>query len=74
MEIISKLLLVLVLSILRTMVGYAAPLLNAKNTWNVFEPVIKVTCSVDGQCWELPVPETYDATVVALDEDNDVSR
>ncbi|XP_050459748.1 uncharacterized protein LOC126855814 isoform X1 [Cataglyphis hispanica] len=76
MEIVSRLLLIFILNILCTMTGYAAPLLDAKNTWNqkVFAPIIKAACSSDGQCWGwLPKSGTYDNNVIVSEQDSDIS-
>ncbi|XP_011881449.1 PREDICTED: uncharacterized protein LOC105569530 [Vollenhovia emeryi] len=74
METVSRLLLVLILNRLWAMTGYAAPLLDAKKTWNrnVLAPVIKTACSSDGQCWGwLPISERYN---IIPREDDDISR
>lgn len=75
MKIISKLLLTLLLNVLWTMIGYAAPLLDGRDTLNqnIFAPVVKAACSPDGQCWGwLPISEKYD--IVISEQESDISR
>ncbi|RLU18460.1 hypothetical protein DMN91_008817 [Ooceraea biroi] len=78
MEITSGLFLVLVLNILWTMPGYAAPLLDTTDNWsqNAFAPMIKAACSSDGQCWSwLPMSETSSDGINIIPEGNsDTSR
>nr|XP_012233961.1 PREDICTED: uncharacterized protein LOC105678850 isoform X2 [Linepithema humile] len=74
MKINSKLLLTSLLNVLWLMIGYAAPLLDTKDTWNqnILEPV-KTACSPNGLCWEwLPIPEKYDAII--SEQESDTSR
>lgn len=70
METVSRLLLVL--NTLWAMTGYAAPLLDAKDTWNrnILASVIKTTCSSDGQCWGwLPLSDTHDGNIISREND-----
>lgn len=58
------------------MTGYAAPLLDAKDTWNrnIFAPVVKTACS-SGQCWGwLPISETSDDNIIIPKENGDILR
>ncbi|TGZ57314.1 uncharacterized protein [Temnothorax longispinosus] len=78
METVSRLLLVLILNILWARTGYAAPLLDGKDTWNRngFAPTIKAACSSDGLwCWGwLPISEMYDGNIIIPKEDGDTLR
>lgn len=77
METVSKLLLVLILNTLWAMTGYAAPLLDAKDTWNrnILTSEIKAACSSNGQCWGwLPISETYDGNIIIPKEGADILR
>lgn len=72
METVSRLLLVL--NTLWIITGYAAPLLDAKDTWNrnILASVVKA-CSSDGQCWGW-LSDTYDGNIIISKEDSDISR
>lgn len=74
MKIVSSLLSVLMLNVLWTAIGYAAPLLDERDPRDVSAPVTK--CSPDGQCWEwLSTLETRGDTVLVTDEeDGDTSK
>ncbi|XP_032681947.1 uncharacterized protein LOC116849163 isoform X2 [Odontomachus brunneus] len=73
-KIVSSLLSVLMLNILWTAIGYAAPLLNERDLRDVSTPVTK--CFPNEQCWEwLSTLGTRGDTVLVTDgEDSDISK